>query len=315
MAENLWLSYAFLAASIYATLALFDKALLDKDQLGPVATTGLSGSAMMTTFVVIGLVTNNIGVELSALSMGTAVVIGVAMSGGFMYIFSLWTYFIGLEKTDVSRFVPLLSLDLIIVLPLAFVFFNEQLNTFVYGGVIAIFLGTILISLEDVTTGITFASRRALFWGLAVAAPAAGYTLVFEYMIARMELLAIMFWVGIGGLVTLAGIVAWSQLRVDVSPTERAHAIVDKNSAGLLVRGSVLAVAFYSFVLALESGPVSAAIAVLKLDVFLVFFGVLVLSRIAPEVLYERQQLTLLIQKFCASGLILAGTVLIQAFS
>ena len=315
MAENLWLSFAFLAASIYATLALFDKALLDKDQFTALATTGLSGSAMMVTFVAAGAATGNIGIDGISAIGDNLTVIAVGMAGGFMYIISLWTYFIGLERTEVSRFVPLLSLDIIIVIPLAFVFFNEQLNGFVYAGVLAIFLGTIIISLEDVTTGVTFASRRALLWGLAVAAPAAGYTLTFKFMIARMSLFGIMFWVGIGGILTLAGLAAWSQFDAEASPGERLDSLADPNSAGLLFRGSVLAVAFFAFVRALETGPVSAAMAVLKLDVFLVFFGVLVLSRIAPEVLYEKQQFTLLVQKFFASGLILAGTVLVQAFS
>ncbi len=315
MADNLWLSLAFLAASIYATLSLFDKVVLDRNPLGPLGTTAISGGSMMAVFIIIGIMTNNVGVETLSPSLAVLSVMGIAMFGGVLYVTSLWTYFIGLGKTDVSRFVPLLSLDLIIVLPFGYLLFNEQLNIFVYAGVFAIFFGTILISLDDISTGIKLYSPQALFWGLAVAIPGAGYTLVLEFMTNHMTIFAIMLWVGVGGVLSLAVLLVWKGRDLEQNPTAKLKSVFGLHGSVMSVRGAFIAIAFYAFVSALQSGPVSIAIAILKLDVFLVFFGVLVLSKVAPEVLYERMDLTILTQKFVASGFIVAGVVVIQTFN
>jgi len=316
MAENLWLSFAFLTASIFATLALVDKMLLDMDSFGPITTSVLGGVPMMGVFIIAGVVTGNAGTGSVNSTPTMLVAIGIAMLGGIAYVVSLWTYFLGLETADVSRFVPLLSFDLIIVLALGFVLFGEGFNPVVYVGVSLIFLGTLLISLEDVTAGLNLHSRQALFWGMLVAGSTAVLNLVLKFMTSQMSLFEILFWVGVGGMVSLFGLAGWQWFRAE-KPVELAQprSLVKIDSAVICVRGVFIAVAFFTFVRALQGGPVSLATAILKLDVFLVFFGVLVLSRVAPEVLYERNERSILIQKLFASVFIVAGVVLIQSFT
>lgn len=311
MAENLWLSYAFLAASIYATLSLVDKVILDREASGPLTTTVLSGFSMMGTFIIAGLVTGNAGLESATVSSQFLLTIGIGILGGVTYVLSLWTYFIGLEKSEVSRFIPLLSLDLIIVLVLAFVLLGEGFQPPVYVGVFIIFFGTVLISLDASNLKGGFKSKQALFWGLVVAGTTAVLQLILGYMTSQLTLFAIMFWVGVGGVLSLVVLLAWKQIQADTAiETLRSAATIQ--GAVLLTRGVFIGVAYYTFVLAIENGPVSIAVAILKLDVFLVFFGALVLSKIAPAVLYEPVTRRILIQKFTASALIVGGVVIIQ---
>lgn len=313
MAENLWLSYAFLAASIYATLSLVDKIILDREAAGPISTTALSGFSMMLTFVVAGLFTGNTGFESATMSTEFLLTIGIGVLGGATYVLSLWTYFIGLEKSEVSRFIPLLSLDLIIVLVLAFVLLGEGFEPIVYVGVFVIFFGTVLISLDASDLGGGFKSKQALFWGLVVAGTTAALQLILGFMTAHLTLFAIMFWIGIGGVLSLALLLAWKAIQADTVPTGAVKSVATAQGLVLLTRGVFIAIAYYTFVLAIETGPVSIAVAILKLDVFLVFFGALVLSKIAPAVLYEPTDRRILIQKFTASGLIVGGVVIIQS--
>lgn len=313
MAENLWLSYAFLAASIYATLSLVDKVILDREAAGPISTTALSGFSMMLTFVAAGLLTGNTGLEATAISTELLITIGIGILGGVTYVLSLWTYFIGLEKSEVSRFIPLLSLDLIIVLVLAFVLLGEGFQPIVYVGVFIIFFGTVLISLDASNLRGGFKSKQALFWGVVVAGTTAALQLILGYMTAHLTLFAIMFWVGVGGIVSLAALLLWKLVQSDAVPTEAVKSAATVQGGVLLTRGVFIAIAYYTFVLAIETGPVSIAVAILKLDVFMVFFGALVLSKIAPAVLYEPIDRRILVQKFTASGLIVGGVVIIQS--
>lgn len=313
MAENLWLSYAFLAASIYATLSLVDKVILDREAAGPISTTALSGFSMMLTFVAGGLLTGNTGLEATAISTELLITIGIGILGGVTYVLSLWTYFIGLEKSEVSRFIPLLSLDLIIVLVLAFVLLGEGFQPIVYVGVFIIFFGTVLISLDASNLRGGFKSKQALFWGVVVAGTTAALQLILGYMTAHLTLFAIMFWVGVGGIVSLAALLLWKLVQSDAVPTEAVKSAATVQGGVLLTRGVFIAIAYYTFVLAIETGPVSIAVAILKLDVFMVFFGALVLSKIAPAVLYEPIDRRILVQKFTASGLIVGGVVIIQS--
>lgn len=312
MSGSLWISFAFFTASVFATLSLLDKILLDQGAYGPITTTALSGVPMLSGFICLGIVTGD--TRLSSLSSPTVLfVAGVGIVGGCVYVVSLWTYFLGLEQTDVSRFVPILSLDTIFVLALGFVVFNERFHPTVYGGVVLVVLGTGLISLQDLTTGVAFSSRRAVWWGLVVSGTNAVFSVVLKYMTEFLTLFGVLFWIGVGGHLSILGLVVWQYSRSERTLTvSGVRSIVSVPAAALSVRGVILAVGFVSFTLALQTGPVSIVVTLLNLDVFLVFFATVVLTRVAPEVLHERITRPILVQKFVASVLIVAGVVIIQ---
>ena len=314
-AESLWISFAFLTASIFATLNIFDKVVLDTDARDPTETLLASGFGTAVVFVALGIATGETGLG-GTLSPGTLIAFTVGLLGGAFYILSLWTYFVGLEKADVSRFVPLMSLDVVLVLALGFVLLGEGFGPVVYGGITIVFLGTILISLEDVTEGIELASTTALVFAVLVAGAMAGFNVILKFLTAHLSLFGIMFWVGLGSMGTMAVFAAGESRSLVRSGGTATKAIVPSLKTQLLVvGGGVTGIAYITFTRALETGPVSLATAILKLDVFMVFFGVLVLSRMAPEVLYEEDTRAVLLQKFCAACLILLGVVVIQTFS
>ena len=186
----------------------------------------------------------------------------------------------------------------------------------VYLGVFVIFVGTFLISLEDITGDIEIISRQALTFGLLSAFTIALISLMLDYLIPLLDLYAILFWFGVGGIASIVLHGGWKWFRGTLRPDEDSDfGLVSAGSLSLMISGVVTAIAYFTLVWALESGPVSIVTAIANLQVLLVFFGVVVLSKFTPEVLQESMDRVTLAQRFTASILMLVGVVLIQLFS
>lgn len=314
MSGHLWLSFAFLSASIYATRALFDKAVLDRDVYGLINTTILISFPMFVVFVLLGLLMGETGLTMLSSDIETIVTVVLATVGGLIYIVNLMAYLVGLEVTEVSRFVPLLSTNIILVLLFEFLFLGENFPPIIYGGVFAVFVGGVLISLEDFS-GFAL-TMRSLNWALLTAGSYALYTTVTKYLTFGLSLFQIIFWIGFGGILFAIVIQFWAPVPESMTDDfSLCEAAVSLSGGLLMIRGIAIAIALVSFTRAVETGPVSLVVAVVKLDVFMVFFGTVVLTHIAPEVLYEEVNRRIFVQKLVASILVVGGVILINVFT
>jgi len=313
MASNLWLSYAFLTASIAATLALLDKVVVSKQSAPPLVSSALKVIPMYLVFIVSAIILGDIG-QKPLLPTGVILSVGLAFTVGLLYLTRVYLYYNGIEKTDVSRFIPFYNTDILIVLTLGALFLGESFALPVYGGVVLMFIGLLLISLEDITEDIQIASRQAIMFGVSAAGAVSAVQVLIKYLMAHLTRFQILFWFGVGGMLSVAVFLAWNRFRTDFSPSQD----LTVRSAGnimLMVNGVATALAYFTLTWALESGPVSLVTAIVNLEVLMVFFGVIILSNFTPEVLEEDMDRITLIQKFTATGLMLTGVIIIQLFN
>jgi drug/metabolite transporter (DMT)-like permease len=266
--------------------------------------------------MVVGAVTGNTLFESGLPPRDAAIPIAIGASIGAINVYSRIIYYQGMEVTDVSRFIPVINTDIVFVLVLGAIFLGESFALPVYVGVFVIFIGTLLISLEDLTGDFEMISRQALVFGLLSAFTIALISLLLDYLIPLLNLYAILFWFGAGGIASIAVHGVWKWLRGTLGPDEDSDfGLLSAASFSLMISGVVTAIAYFTLVWALESAPVSIVTAIANLQVLLVFFGVVVLSKFTPEVLQEPMDRVTIIQKFTASILMLVGVIIIQLFS
>jgi drug/metabolite transporter (DMT)-like permease len=315
VASNLWLSFAFLTASIYATLSLLDKVVLDSEVSTPFVTSSLNSLPKFAIFVLVGVATGATGLDSVSASYDSLVPILIGASIGVVNVYSRIIYYKGMEETDVSRFIPMINTDIVFVLVLGALFLGESFAFPVYVGVFVIFVGTMLISLEDVTEDLQIMSRQALVFGLLSAFTIALISLLLDFLVPLLDLYAILFWFGVGGIASVAVLGAWKWFDGSLGPDDGEVSVLSPGSVSLMISGVVTAIAYFTLVWALESGPVSIVTAIANLQVLLVFFGVVVLTKFTPEVLQEPMDRVTMIQKLVATVLMFAGVVMIQLFS
>ena len=80
----------------------------------------------------------------------------------------------------------------------------------------------------------------------------------------------------------------------------------------LLIIASLTAVGYLTFIKALSLGPVSLASVVVRIDSALVFIGSIFVTKLHPEIIHEKIDRAVLVQKAVALLLILLGVALIQ---
>ena len=131
-----------------------------------------------------------------------------------------------------------------------------------------------------------------------------------------LDLYAILFWFGVGGIASIALHGGWKWLRGTLGTDGNDDfALHSAESISMMISGVVTAIGYFTLVWALESGPVSIVTPIANLQLLLVFFGVVVLSQFTPEVLQEPMDRVTLTQRFAASILMLVGVILIQLSS
>jgi drug/metabolite transporter (DMT)-like permease len=314
MAENLWLSFAFLTASIYATLSLLDKVILDSKVSTPFVTSALNVLPKYAVFVLVGWVTGNTLLQSGVPGAGSVTLMATGACIGAVNLYEKMTYYKGLKETSVSRFIPLLSTETVFVLFLAAIFLGQLFTLPMYFGVFAIFVGSVLISLEDLSIKFDMTSRQALVFGLLAAFCASLMTLLLEFLSPRLNPYTILFWYGAGGILSVAVLGGWKALCNTLRPEIETVSLLSASSISLMIGGTVKSIAYFTFLQALESGPAAIVTAIANLDMLLVFFGTIVLTKFTPEVLQEPIDRVTIIQKSTAATLMLAGTVVIQLF-
>jgi uncharacterized membrane protein len=319
MATNLWLSFAFLSASIAATLALLDKIVATK-QLPPVASASTKAVAMFLAFIGFAVQAGDIGFGRESSFVQTTVgpisvpapLPALAMLVGVFYISMLFLYYKGVERTDISRFVPVFNTDIVIVLIFGAVFLGEAFPLPVYGGVLLVFFGVLFNSLD--IDNIEFTSKEALLFGLSAALAISIVQVLMKFLMSHMTRYQLLFWYGIGGIVSVALLLAWHKGLDGLTGVDLSF-LRSKGYLAFVTNGVFSALSYLVLTWALETGPVSIVTAILNLQVLLVFFGVIVLSNFTPEVLKEDMSRTTLIQKGTAMSMMLCGAVVIQFFT
>ncbi|OIB59223.1 EamA family transporter [Natrialba sp. SSL1] len=322
---SVWFAYALLTAVVYAAIALLAKVVSGASIDDPVTLAVYSCVPFYAVYIVAGVVLEWAAISEASLASGTASgagggteAIALALAFGVISTAAYGVYYWGLVNGDVSRFVPTLSLETVFVLGLGFLILGEAFPADVYAGVGLVVLGALAISYER-ETGSLRSSLRFSTVGVAIIAAFAFavFNTGMKVLTESFGTVELLFWISLGGLLSVLAIApfrAGARFGAALDPRQ-AIQHPDQLATGtrlLLVGGLLNAVGLFTFIRALEFGPVSLATAVTKLDVLLVFVGALSLSKLVPAVLEEEFDPFTLVQKGTASMLVVAGCVLIQ---
>lgn len=313
----IWFVYALLTALVYATIALLAKVVSGTEIDDPITLMIYSCVPFYAVYVAAGLVLEPTILSARAVTDPTPLsAVLTAMGFGIVSTAGYGIYYWGLVSGDVSRFVPALAVETIFVLVLGFALLGESFPAGVYAGVLLVVFGALSISYERESGSLRGAVGPSTV-GVAVVAAAAFAVLNTGMKVLTTEFgtLGILFWISVGGLLSVAAIAPFRE-GSRFPPTGGRDDIfswqLSTGTSLLIVGGLLNAVALLTFVRALETGPVSLATAITKLDVLLVFVGSLALSKLTPELLVEQFDPFTLVQKGTASLLILVGCALIQ---
>ncbi|WP_306059463.1 EamA family transporter [Natronococcus wangiae] len=318
-----WLVYALLTATIYAGIALLSKVVSGASIDDPAALTIYTCAPFYAVYVAAGPL-----LEWSAITGGEAPLptgaVLAAIAFGVVSTVGYAIYYWGVVVGDVSRFVPVLAIETIFVLVLGVLLLGESFPTGVYAGIALVVSGALFISVER--DGGSVGSRVGpplVAVALLAAAAFAVLNTGMKALTTAFGTVELLFWISLGGLLSLGAAVPFrtggrfrprldADVATDLPVGSPGETKLPPGTAVLLAAGLLNALALFTFIRALEHGPVSLATAITKVDVMLVFVGALSLSKLAPELLNEQFDRFTLLQKGFASSIILVGCVLIQ---
>lgn len=295
-----WLTLVLGVAIIWGAGNLIDKFVSDHEVGDPFIEVGLAGLVMFTIFTAAAFYNTSTS-DIFSHSPIIPIITGV------IYTLAIVSYYAGIKREEVSRFIPVLSLVPVIITIFAFFFLGESFSWPVYIGIFMTVFGAVLISLEDPLHHITqVQSKVAIFLGLLCSILIAARDVIFKFLSNDFTFWFILFWVGIGGLFTVLIFLIAKSKKLTKSKKGFVH---------LLGMGAVKAIGYLLFAQAITIGPVSLVAATLKVKSLLVFFGSTLISKYHPEIIHEKLDKKILFQKITATLIIISGVMLIKLFS
>ncbi|MFB6116046.1 MAG: EamA family transporter [Candidatus Nanosalina sp.] len=293
-----WLFFSLLASVLFAATGLFDKFFVDTEIDDYIFGGTIYTIPLVLIMTAIGLVKSDIFYHSQSMMIGS-------IAGG-LYFTILVLYLKGVSEEDVSRFIPSLSVNTVIIAIISALFLGEKLGVVVYLGILMTVVGAFLISLENPVSSLReFQSGKAVALALIIAGLQATRDILIEVASSNVEIWTVVLWMGIGG-------TALSTLTFLAFRREKIGQI--KNHKEFIAVGGMRSLGYLSFMIAISLGSVTMASAVLKTNGMFVFFGATVLS-LSGRMLDESKDRKIILQKFLASGMIVTGVTTIKLFA
>ena len=287
---ELWVILSIIAASLWAITSLINKFVLSHEMRDPILATIIDGANVFVLFIVASFI------------FGKGILIPfhliiVSLLAGFFYVSSAYFYYSAVKKGEISRITSFLSISPIFVLIFAFLFLNERLTMLNYLGIILVVSGSFLISIKKDHSKYIFSA--AFFVTIISALFIALRDLFFKFASLQIEVLSILFWIGVGsGLASLSLFV-------------RHHPHVRKKSKQgikhLILGRFIASVSLLIFFIAISLTSVSLVSALVKIEVLFVFIAATVLSYFHSKFIKEKINSMIIFQKLISIVLILAG--------
>ena len=291
----LWIFISLLAAAFFAIVNTTDRFTLQKWIQNPVILLmafGVTGMAMaMGIYAVHGF---------SYLSEAN---IWIAFLGGLFFILSSFFYLKAVKAEEVSRVVPLMSLNPLFVLALASVLLGEFFTPDRYLGMGLLIMGALMISAKS-PRKIRF-GKGAAFMILSTIAFAAGNVLT-KYLLNFADYWTVFSYVRIGSFITIIPVLHFG-FRDLLAVAKKSRKV-----AGVVFFNRVLGLTGLLLVaLAASSGYISLVSALTATQTLFVLAIALVLSRFYPKILKEEFDRKTAAIKLVATTLMFIGVVLI----
>lgn len=286
----LWLFLALAAAFVISVANVLDKHAITDEIRDPYLASTIAG---FTLFVVLGLfslVSNPLALS--------PVLIPLAFLAGVTYNLGLMFYYKASQDEEVSRVIPMMKAEPVLVLVISFLFLGEVLTILQYLGAFAVIGGAVLISVKR---SIKQCSRRAIGLALVAAFFLAVRNVFVD--IAATDLFAMLAWVGLGGFIV--GAVLFAAHHPHLKKKAK------KGVRHLLFTNALAVIFFLLYTQAIALRSVSLVATVVASQVFFVFVIATVLSRTHSFIVREELRESTLLVKGLAILLVFGGLALL----
>lgn len=219
------------------------------------------------------------------------------------YLIAERFYYKSLSKSEVSRIVPIISLNPIFILIGATILFGEIHQPSRYIGMALILFGIILNSWDQQKHHLI--DRKAIFWGILAALCFAIKSLGANWLsLLQYNPLNILFWIGLSLLIISIPLTFHVFYKIKKSKQKISAPIL----ANLCVAATLEASSNLLFTAAVSIGPVAIIAFLDRLELLFVFILSSFLDFFRPQLLREKFVKEAFFQKFSAVVIVLIGS-------
>jgi drug/metabolite transporter (DMT)-like permease len=288
-----WILFTIVAMFLWTAVNILDKYIIGHELRDPILVTTIFGFAIYLLFIFVGLLNGSVFMETTFIIL--------SMLAGIIYSVAISLYYSSMKGIEVSRIVPLLAVEPLVITIIAFFSFGEVLQPLNYAGIALIVLGAIFISHKK--HGDKVSVKKFFVMAFLAVIFFSTRNVLIKYITGENDFWAMLFWFGVGGIIVpiLLLILHHPHLR-------------KKAKAGIvhLVLTAVLSgLALIFFTKAISIGSVSLVSALLATKPMLVFFVATFLSFFHPKIILEKHTPAILLKKSLAIALIVAGGIFI----
>ena len=285
-----WIILTIFAALLTAISNIVDRYLLKHETNNPKLLTELWGLISSLVFCTPALFQQNINFNWT-ISLGGILI-------GSIYLFSMLFYYTSVSQAEISRIVPILAINPIIVLIFATILFQEIFHSVQYFGIFLIILGILISSYRGKDKRIL--PFQAILYLLIAASGFATKNIITKALSFQViSPLNLLFWIGIGtGLASLLFFIPKLQEVLKLSNRKFLHYFTNL---------SLSAFASLLFTLAITTGPVALVTFLHRLEILFVFILAESINFLYPQALQEKNNKKIFFQKFIAVIIILVG--------
>lgn len=289
-----WLYLTIGTIVLWTIVNLLDKYIISHELRDPVLVTTIFGLTSCLLFVGFALV---VGGDFFV----NPLVAAVTALGGVGYSIATWCYYRAMKGEEVSRFVPVLATEPLIIAVAAYFLFAERLDWTNYFGIIIAVVGAIVLSHHKSQNK---AAERILH--LAILGALVFFSarnLIFKYASGEVDFGAVLFWFGVGE--AIVPLIFFIFHHPHLLAKARLGA---KHLVGIAIIGEAATLLFAK---AITLGPVTLVTGMLATKPLLVFVLATFMSFFHPKFIRETHSRAALVRKFAAIVLIVVGGVFI----
>lgn len=294
----LWIILALSAGLLWTGVSIIDKYVIGHEYHDPIAAATIKNLIIFAIF--------SVATFLSATEITTdPSLIIPSLIGGICMGIAILLYYQSISRGDVSNIVPVFSVAPLFTLALGAYFLHERFPLSTYAGIVSIVFGAILLGLKD--KGKRLIIDKAVLLAVAVAFFSSLKTVITKIPIDIVGAWSILFWIGGGALLVAIPLIIYNYDRIE------AFQVV-QTRIGLrhfIIADIFDATGHLLFLLALALGSASIITGVLHIKPLLTFFISVVMGVFFPQILREELNKRLVVKKFIATLLIVAGVTFI----
>lgn len=297
-----WFELSLAAALIWSLTSIMDKHVISDEMKDPIVAVTVAGFSLFLPLCFFSLIFN-------PLSLPPTIIL-TSFLAGITYSIAILFLYKAAKMDEISRVLPLIKMDPLLVLLFSVAFLGEILSPVKYSGILLLIAGELVLTFKrkskkrlslpffrrvPVSSLVSIALLSAFFYSVR--------SILLEFSTEGHALAGVLFWVGIGGL--LVG----SLFLAAHHPHIRRKA--KKGIEHLFLSNFLTLTAFLLFAEAVSLGPVSLASAVVSTNILFVFLISSILSRTHTHLIREEMRGSTLLMKGAGILLVLVALFLI----